>query len=224
MNKYGVLAASLIAIALGYGPVAKADTIQTLGGVDFSDGQKFGTGTFNTANAGQPAPFNAFIGSDIVGPNFSASWTFSYGAIVDTITAATLEIGLYDGDSVATGNQVASYLIGGVDVTSLLNTAMENNQGVTGQENYYTITLPGTVFGALAGGSPTVSLTLQGPGSGVLGNTTSNGAGLDFSTISIITTTQSAVPEPSTWVMMLIGFAGFGYMGFRQSRKRSAVV
>ena len=28
-----------------------------------------------------------------------------------------------------------------------------------------------------------------------------------------------AVPEPSTWAMMLLGFAGLGYMGFRQ-RKR----
>ena len=27
------------------------------------------------------------------------------------------------------------------------------------------------------------------------------------------------VPEPSTWAMMLIGFAGLGYAGFRQTRK-----
>ena len=29
----------------------------------------------------------------------------------------------------------------------------------------------------------------------------------------------AAVPEPSTWAMMLIGFAGLGFMGFRHSRK-----
>jgi hypothetical protein len=29
--------------------------------------------------------------------------------------------------------------------------------------------------------------------------------------------TESSVPEPSTWVMMILGFAGLGHMGFRQS-------
>jgi PEP-CTERM motif len=29
---------------------------------------------------------------------------------------------------------------------------------------------------------------------------------------------QPAVPEPSTWAMMLIGFAGLGYAGYRQAR------
>ena len=29
------------------------------------------------------------------------------------------------------------------------------------------------------------------------------------------------VPEPSTWAMMLIGFAGLGYAGYRQTRRSS---
>ena len=29
----------------------------------------------------------------------------------------------------------------------------------------------------------------------------------------------SAVPEPSTWAMMLLGFAGLGYAGFKRTRK-----
>jgi hypothetical protein len=32
-------------------------------------------------------------------------------------------------------------------------------------------------------------------------------------------TIVAAVPEPSTWAMMLIGFAGLGF-AFRQSRRR----
>jgi hypothetical protein len=38
----------------------------------------------------------------------------------------------------------------------------------------------------------------------------------------VITTgisTTPSVPEPSTWAMMLLGFAGLGYAGFRQTRK-----
>jgi hypothetical protein len=34
------------------------------------------------------------------------------------------------------------------------------------------------------------------------------------------TTAAGSVPEPSTWAMMLIGFAGLGFAGYRGSRKR----
>lgn len=33
---------------------------------------------------------------------------------------------------------------------------------------------------------------------------------------------RSAVPEPSTWAMMLIGFAGLGFAGYRASRRTAA--
>jgi unsaturated chondroitin disaccharide hydrolase len=33
---------------------------------------------------------------------------------------------------------------------------------------------------------------------------------------------SSAVPEPSTWAMMLVGFAGLGFAGYRTSRKTAA--
>jgi len=34
-------------------------------------------------------------------------------------------------------------------------------------------------------------------------------------------TLGSGVPEPSTWAMMLVGFAGLGFAGFRKTRARS---
>jgi hypothetical protein len=34
----------------------------------------------------------------------------------------------------------------------------------------------------------------------------------------------AAVPENSTWVMLLVGFAGFGFVGYRNSRKRAASI
>jgi hypothetical protein len=33
----------------------------------------------------------------------------------------------------------------------------------------------------------------------------------------------ASVPEPSTWAMMLLGFAGLGYAGYRASRKGAAL-
>ena len=38
------------------------------------------------------------------------------------------------------------------------------------------------------------------------------GFGFDFAV-------GGAVPEPSTWAMMLVGFAGLGYTGYRSARK-----
>jgi len=33
-----------------------------------------------------------------------------------------------------------------------------------------------------------------------------------------------STPEPATWAMMLIGFVGVGYLGYRRSRVRTAIV
>ena len=50
----------------------------------------------------------------------------------------------------------------------------------------------------------TYTLTADGPG----------GYGLDF-------VVGGAVPEPSTWAMMLIGFAGLGFAGYRASHRNA---
>lgn len=36
--------------------------------------------------------------------------------------------------------------------------------------------------------------------------------------------TVGGVPEPSTWAMMLLGFAGLGFLSFRKSKRRSAIL
>lgn len=33
-----------------------------------------------------------------------------------------------------------------------------------------------------------------------------------------------SVPEPATWAMMALGFAGLGYAGFRRGRKASVAI
>lgn len=40
---------------------------------------------------------------------------------------------------------------------------------------------------------------------------------------NITTSTTSGVPEPSTWALMLVGFAGLGFGGYRASRKSAAL-
>jgi PEP-CTERM motif len=46
----------------------------------------------------------------------------------------------------------------------------------------------------------------------------------NFPNTDITSTFQPGVPEPSTWAMMLVGFAGLGFAGYRASRKSVASV
>ncbi|WP_213773881.1 PEP-CTERM sorting domain-containing protein [Bradyrhizobium sp. dw_78] len=45
-----------------------------------------------------------------------------------------------------------------------------------------------------------------------------------FGTVAVSGPMVAAVPEPSTWVMMILGFAGLGFLAYRQSRKRTVVL
>ena len=47
--------------------------------------------------------------------------------------------------------------------------------------------------------------------------------GLTFDGISSLTfTATTGVPEPSTWALMVLGFAGLGFAGYRRANKSRA--
>ena len=129
------------------------------------------------------APVGACGGADDAGPTCDLSWTFSYTIPVgETITAASLTVALWDLDSVQAGSQVALFQVNDGDVlTSALNTAAEALSAVNNQYDVFTFSLLN--FAALAGGSPTVHITFQAPGGGVLGSTNFNAGAILFSTI-----------------------------------------
>jgi hypothetical protein len=62
------------------------------------------------------------------------------------------------------------------------------------------------VFQALGGGNSTYNFYMF---------TDANWAG--------IAVAVSAVPEPSTWAMMILGFAGVGFMAYRRRNKSPAL-
>ena len=70
-----------------------------------------------------------------------------------------------------------------------------------------------TPGGLVAGASDAAATGSVGADS-IFTSEASVGAGLTGTTI--------AVPEPSTWAMLLLGFAGLGLMGWRASRKAAA--
>ena len=195
-------------------PLASAQITSFAGTQHFNDGDKLGTGTYLAAVSGQAAPFDHFIGSDAIGPNFDAQWTMLF-TTPTVVNSATITLGIYDHDSKASANPVSLFTAGGADLTSTLNAAMTAHGGANGEYDVYTVDLPSSAYAALLTGSAGFQLTLNGPGSSVLGNTTYNGAGLDFAKLYI------AVPEPATeaWfgVTALLGLA-FVHRNRRRSR------
>ena len=190
---------------------------------------------------GLAAPFNGSIGDDVIGPNLSASWTIGGYSAPSTVTNATLTIGIWDHDSGATctaadgtfagscpgGDAVKSFSIGGVDLTSQLNTAFDASGGGFNEYDVYTLTLPGSVDAVLGGSSSAaVSLTLQGPGlvfdlgTFQYDKTSFNGGAVMFSTLTMDGQTSS-VPEPSSITLACAGLAGLLLMLSRRKLSSS---
>jgi hypothetical protein len=78
--------------------------------------------------------------------------------------------------------------------------------------NAVTWDLTGTVTG---GGFHDVPVTM------IIDATQSGGPGNVISVSG--SNSSSAIPEPSTWVMMALGFAGFGFLGYRKTRSGNAL-
>jgi len=84
--------------------------------------------------------------------------------------------------------------------------------------------LPGSTTGFATfdlSGGPFTELRVQG----VIAPATFDPSNFEALAIGAITisTSTSTVPEPSTWAMMLLGFAGLGFAGYRRTRKALSI-
>jgi len=197
-------------IVVSVGNTAPTDPFN--GGVPLVSGNTYGSAVISSNFV---APFfTDFCGNDggATPANCDKSWTFNYvipGG--ESITAASLSVGLWDIDSTQAGNQFSLYQVNGGDVlTGSINTAAEALHGGTGAVNieYDVFTFSLANFGALSGGSATVHITFSGPGGGLFGPTDFNGGAILFSTLNITTqgsTPPPIVPEPTTLLLMATG-------------------
>jgi hypothetical protein len=109
--------------------------------------------------------------------------------------------------------------------------ASETGTPSAGNVNGFSITVDGytltgsdlvALYGAHGDGSHTDPLanewvTISGLGSFTTAEFTSTKNAFEFSL-------GSAVPEPSTWAMMMLGFAGLGYAAFRRNSKGQTAI
>ena len=202
-----VLASSIV---VSVGNTAPTDPFN--GGAPLVSGNTYGSAVISSNFV---APFfTDFCGSETSPPlsNCDKSWTFNYVIPAgESITAASLSVGLWDIDSTQAGNQFSLYQVNGGDVlTGSLNTASEALHGGTGAVNieYDVFTFSLANFGALSGGSATIHITFAGPGGGLFGPTDTNAGAILFSTLNITTqgsTPPPIVPEPTTLLLMATG-------------------
>ena len=108
----------------------------------------------------------------------------------------------------STGSSVGTYTdpVGAFALAGFFLGAVDINPFKIGSR--YTVTVP---FGATAlfFGLPDAN-GFNGP-SGFYGDNDG----------SFVVNVTAAVPEPSTWAMMILGFAGIGFMAYRRSRKNT---
>ncbi len=215
------LAVLLLSAAVVCSSPGRAETFtQMLSDATWPNGATgIGDGNFESDGAG-PAPFDTLIGDKTNGPDPSISFSFSdYGGpISSTISSASLEIGLYDGASPTPASEVAFFTLNGVSIAAQLTALLVATPPVRNGEIYYTVDLPSTVFDALSTGTANFALGFTGQGEGLLGPSAYIAFGLDFATLTV--TTSAAVPEPSSWAMLTLGFASLGFAGYRVSNKK----
>ena len=139
----------------------------------------------------------------------SEEGSFLNGAAQTTFSGSWID----DGQATTTSATIF-FTEHGSSISDVLNYNYSTNAGIG--------TISGYVISDVNGTLPPGQLKKLGI---VATETVSEASPRDFSNAFITASFQSdvdAVPEPSTWAMMVLGFAGLGFVAFRRNAKAAA--
>jgi PEP-CTERM motif len=170
--------------------------------------------TFALSAGTQPA---ASVGIDYEGGAYSNVPLITNFSALQGLNASesfTVDLNTYVPGSVATGSSIF------FSVTNSSGTTVFSTEGLS--DTTTSITIPGGTLAA--GGSFTFDLLFDNR---IGGTAEVNGLPVTLTQFYDTHTdgtfaTAGAVPEPSTWAMLLMGFAGIGFLGYRQTLKACA--
>lgn len=163
------------------------------------------TGTGDLVSQGYAGAVSSGHGNQWLDLNPDTSAGTGISQTVHVISGTTYDFSfIYNGGGGGTTTQI-DYSIGGL-LTGAVSTAALNVYGGS----------PWQTFDSSFTPVATADLTLS-----FLPNGTWSGGFIDA--VSLTTPVAGAVPEPSTWAMMALGFAGLGFMAYRRKSKTAAM-
>lgn len=247
MRKSVLLAAALLASSPLY---AQSTTTSPTGGALPAGVTPVGgivadlTGTNGNRVVAQVSAASLFSGFNNSNPQVIGTQTgftpATLAALGGGLTGASFRVTLFDGDS-APGNfddgGDISFLVDGVslgfwssvatvqttDAGAFINTGTGFGDNIlsTGFFSSTNAVFLAALFGNLADGSLVYSLSDVDPGDNNLDFTRGVAGGLINVGSGPVVTPPGAVPEPSTWAMMLLGFGAIGF-SIRRGRRANA--
>lgn len=240
-NAYGVLTANV-----GYGITAAdqtsyvapgAITVQDLNGDSATAATSFGNGGSASVSINGPSSnAQASVG-------YSFEFTGPSGVLIPIIVSGQLSLSEQGGNLITDSLAGASVEIGwnnAVRMNPFVCTGeacyfqFGYNAGVSGPaptaETFsYNLYIPSNTLASVlvfaeaisAGGYPTGAIA--DPYIQINSNFANAGQFAFIESAGIVNSPVAGVPETSTWAMMLLGFAGLGFAGYRGSRKSAAL-
>jgi choice-of-anchor A domain-containing protein len=176
-----------------------------------------------TALSAQLSDLTATTGTSFVNGQFNAG--SNTGIVVFDIKGSTLTSDLVNHDFSFTGKGVTSYIINVIGNFTDPNSThfnVDQEDALFNFENAATVNLGQWGASILA---PDAALTITGGGNiegSVFAKSFLGGGELHNDNLFDGALPTTAVPEPSTWAMLLAGFVGLGFLGWRRARKGAA--
>ncbi len=176
-----------------------------------------------TALSAQLSDLTATTGTSFVNGKFNAG--SNTGIVVFDIKGSTLTSDLVNHDFSFTGKGVTSYIINVIGNFTDPNSThfnVDQEDALFNFENATAVNLGQWGASILA---PDAALTITGGGNiegSVFAKSFLGGGELHNDNLFDGALPTTAVPEPSTWAMLLAGFVGLGFLGWRRARKGAA--